>query len=189
MLSYTYFALWVWCLHIVAGNTETFLVSLPADYPIFKYVGDVGAHDYHVLSLNNTNNDKITINPIVSARTVTHYIELQSLKKFESYMVKTCWSAVSPISIHNMDTMIVPPLQDFMGTTSEHPRFFIAFDITQDSYPTIDMLESLINVSVTNVKLGIPVDLYSTIIYILFTCGFVFALERYLNLVARITTI
>lgn len=151
---------------LVIANTESFLVKVPKDFPVgtSNHIDD----QFPVrISLNNSNHAKETIETHIGEVNPT-YIQLQHLQIDEVYQVKICWTALDPVSIDEMGWFIVPHSTSLQGTTSEEARIFIKFTITNDSYPTLKPGTMVpINVSVINCKLGVPVDLYKTIVYII----------------------
>ena len=61
------------------------------------------------------------------------------------------------------------------------------FEVTSEAYPVPDLNTMIpINVSVINVKLGIPVDLYRVLLYIILVIIGVVSLDRYVHLTSWI---
>lgn len=146
----------------VHGNTESFVIHIPKHFPI---IHPTVKPQLPSIFLGEKN--YITKNFAVPLNT-TYYIQLNDFQVNEDYFVKICWPASTPVSISLMDYLIVPHSTSFQNTIDfENPRVFIKFDLFQDSYPDIILDSIPINISVVNMKLGIPVDLYSIIIYIL----------------------
>lgn len=165
-------------LVLALANTETFLLRVPRDFPVG--IGEVDNQYPLAISLKNSNHVKQTIETYIGEPNPV-YVELQNLQVDETYQVKVCWTAVDPVAIDNLDWFIVPHSTEFQGTTSKNARIFIKFSITNDSYPVMQAgSEVPVNVSVINCKLGVPVDLYNTIIYlIILTTAVVFLNRKY----------
>ncbi|QLL32752.1 hypothetical protein HG536_0D02740 [Torulaspora globosa] len=170
---------------LVWGNTESFFLKVPKDFPI-RPADQKDGQFTTVISLEHSNNAKITYEAEIGRRRL-EFIELQHLQVDETYQVKICWSALDPISIGEMDWFIVPHSTSFEGTVSEGARIFIQFAVTNDSYPPMEAGTVVpINVSVINCKLGIPVDLYGVIIYIAIIVASVAFLSKKINLCGMI---
>lgn len=161
---------------LVLANTESFLIRVPGDFPVGT--GHV-EHSFPLsISLNNSNYAKQTVETHVGG-VMSTYIQLHHLHIDEVYQVKICWTALDPVSIDEMGWFIVPHSTPFQETISEEARIFIKFTITNDSYPVLKQGTMVpINVSVVNCKLGVPVDLYKTIAYILIVMVSVVLLNR-----------
>lgn len=149
----------------VMGNTESFLIKVPKDFPVRS--GEHNDDQYpRNISLENSNNAKKTFETTIGKNEL-EFIELQHLQVDETYQIKICWSALDPVSIKELDWHIVPHSTEFQDTVSKNARVFIQYAVMNDSYPVLEPGTIIpINVSVVNCKLGIPVDLYKIILYI-----------------------
>ncbi|GAV50805.1 hypothetical protein ZYGR_0Z02280 [Zygosaccharomyces rouxii] len=168
--------LWLQILFVatVSANTESFLLHVPSDFPLRKN-SDVPSSYPRYISLHNSNLAKTTFFSGIEGPT---YIELKSLQVDETYQIKICWTALDPVSITDIDWIVIPHSTEFQNTKSDEARIFIKFNVVADSWPPLNQLTKIpINVSVINTKLGIPVDLYKIIIYI----GLVMTITFWIN--------
>lgn len=160
----------------VYANTESFVIRIPHDYPLpVSYENN----QHPTISLLGTNHKTQTYNVPLDS---TYYIEFQDFQANEDYHVRVCWTAINPVSVTNLGHVIVPHSTSFQGSVDyDNSRIFIHFDVLQNSYPSMDVVSVPVNVSVSNLKLGIPVDLYSTIIYIIVTMSAVYFVNKKYN--------
>ncbi|SCU80164.1 LAMI_0B01046g1_1 [Lachancea mirantina] len=151
-------------LALALANTETLIISLPADFPPSS--GQLKV-THPTIDLGNDNHRTQKFEVPVDER---YAIELQNLKIGQSYMIKFCWTALNPVSIENANYKVVPHNTPFDGTIDgENARVFVELETKGFSYPAYTAKSIPLNVSVVNLKMNIPVDLYSTILYILIT--------------------
>lgn len=174
----------------VLANTESFFLKVPRDFPVTTGSAyDIVDQFPLAISLNNSNNAKITLEKVISNDVRPTYIELRNLQVDETYQVKICWTALDPVAIEKMNWFVVPHSTSFEDSISEYARIFIEFTVRNDSYPVLKAGTIVpINVSVINSKLGIPVDLYKTILYIILVMACVGILNRRINIYGLIKT-
>ncbi|GAV55596.1 hypothetical protein ZYGR_0AV02280 [Zygosaccharomyces rouxii] len=159
---------------IVSANTESFLLHVPSDFPVSKNSDEPSSYPRYI-SLHNSNLAKATFSCGIESPT---YVELKNLQVDETYQIKICWTALDPVSVTDMDWIVIPHSTEFQNTKSDEARIFVKFNVLADSWPPLNRLTKIpINVSVINTKLGIPVDLYKIIIYI----GLVMAVTFWIN--------
>ncbi|EDO15443.1 hypothetical protein Kpol_1027p17 [Vanderwaltozyma polyspora DSM 70294] len=183
-----YLLIFQFLINFVIGNTESFLLHVSNEFPSissrqldYSNVTTLSSPiDY--ISLKNVNIAKKVINTNISASD-PNYIELLHLSKDETYQIKICWSAIHPISIDDMDWFIVPHSTLFQDTISDEARIFITFNTNNDSYPVMNDNQLVpINVSIINVKLGIPVDLYRVLVFIIVVLISIFILNQHFQI-------
>lgn len=168
---------------IVNANTESFLLHVPSDFPLNKNTDELSSYPKYI-SLHNSNLAKATISCGIDGPT---YVELKNLQVDETYQIKICWTALDPVSITDMDWLVVPHSTEFENTKSKEARIFIRFNVMADSWPQLNPLTKVpINVSVINTKLGIPVDLYKIIIYISFVMAATFWINNRTHLYEKL---
>lgn len=147
---------------LVGANTESFFLHVPSDFPVGKSPDEASYPRY--ISLHKSNLARATFSSGIKDPT---YVELKDLQVDETYQIKICWTALDPVSITDIDWIVIPHSTEFQNTRSSEARIFIKFNVAADSWPPLNQLTKIpINVSVINTKLGIPVDLYKIIIYI-----------------------
>lgn len=161
---------------LACANTESFIIHIPSEFPLAS--NEVPEVTHPTISLKGINHQTKTFSVPVDS---TYYIELKDVSVGENYQIKICWTALNPVFIDEMGYKIVPHMTKFQDTVDEHnARIFIYFDVIGESYPPLKAVDIPINVSVVNMKLGIPVDLYGTLVYIsLVVIGIYFASRRY----------
>lgn len=160
----------------VFANTETYTFHVPADFPREEedYIPPVPFID-----LSSTTFSSITVN--VSADSVLS-LDLFGLKNDESYSVRVCWSAIDPIEIKSIKYQIIPYNTEFNGISAGQPRNVLQIEIGSESYPQLVGMVP-IDVNISLLKLGIPVDLYSVVIYLflIVSCTLVFLKSTFLS--------
>lgn len=163
-------------LKIILANTQTFNVYIPNDFPLTT--GKVQDSDnFPAIALGNSNHKiqsfQINLNE-------TFYIQLHDLNRNENYQLKLCWTSAYPVKIESMGYKIVPHHSRFLGTESSYARIFMYVKVLPDAYPDVDFKAVPVNISLTNIKMYIPVDLYSTLIYTAIVLGGTFMfLQRF----------
>lgn len=167
------------------------MLHVPQDIPILSY-DPVPAVDYELLPYVDTlelpqgrNMAETMIKANVTFYTggslpaqhqsQHYYIELRGLVPGETYHVRVCWSALNPVGVKQLKYVVVPRGDVFQGTIStQTPRIFVQFALISDYY----LLRSQhirkqvpLQIHLVNVKLGIPVDCYPMILYLLLLVG------------------
>lgn len=159
---------------LVLANTETYQFHVPKDFP---EVSDTFVPQMPYIELWNTTFNTLSIptNPQDIL-----LIELIGLQNNENYHVRVCWSAVDPISVKSVQHLIIPFDTEFGGVSTHHPRIILRIQIDSDSYPRLESAVP-IDVNVALVKLGIPVDLYSIVLYLILVIAASVVVIRSLN--------
>ncbi|CAI4050047.1 hypothetical protein N7582_004818 [Saccharomyces uvarum] len=175
-LARTQLSQWLFVLILLSSgfvhaNTESILFQVPHNFPLSE-VRDrfvPGSNDDSVpfISLLGEAMGQVTVmvNTTNAQLGSTTYIELKDLQRDETYQIKTCWSAIHPVSIDDLQTIIIPRSTEFQGTTSDHARIVVAFQMVPDSYPREHAMVP-IQVSLITTKLAIPVDIYPILVVI-----------------------
>lgn len=164
---------------IVSANTESFLLHVPGDFPLSQNPDKASSYPRYI-SLHNSNLAKTTFPCGIDGPA---YVELKGLQTDETYQIKICWTALDPVSIEEMDWLVIPHSTDFQNTISDEARIFVKFNVVADSWPKLSPLTEIpVDVSVINTKLGIPVDLYKIIVYIGLVLTVTFWINRRTNL-------
>ncbi|AET40764.1 Pga1p Ecym_6389 [Eremothecium cymbalariae DBVPG len=175
-------------LKCIVANTEAFNLHIPRDFPLHPTevsssndgrVGrQLGTHYFPSMSLYNINH-KLQVYPV--PLNDTFYIQLTDLKQDETYQIRICWTAMHPVNVEGLGYQIVAHDVNFQGTVADDARIFVHFKVVPQCYPPINADTIPINVSVVNIKMGIPVDLYSVVFYILLVLGAVSYLVQHSN--------
>ncbi|CAI4708949.1 CPA_1a_G0045680.mRNA.1.CDS.1 [Saccharomyces cerevisiae] len=169
----------VFFIGFVHANTESILYKVPHNFPLKKprdsstYARDVNL--ISSISLSGEAMSQITIEANTTDLELhnTTYIELADLQRDETYQIKVCWSAIHPVSINNLQTITIPRFTEFQGTKSDYARILVTFQVLSDSYPSEHAMVP-IQVSLITTRLGIPVDIYPTlIVMVLLVAGLV----------------
>lgn len=192
MFRFKVLGIFIALCHLVAfvsGNTESFLLRVPNNFPTNGNLH--GCLDSNEALFGHISLQGVNMAKTLLIRNISHvdpvYLELSHLQIDENYQIRICWSAFHPISIDSMGWFIVPHSTNFLNTTSKHARIFMKFEVTSEAYPVPDLNTMIpINVSVINVKLGIPVDLYRVLLYIILVIIGIVSLDRYVHLTSWI---
>lgn len=163
---------WFLLASFAKANTETYQFHVPKDFP---HLGDAYVPTIPYISLWNTTFNTLSLNVSPSNTSV---VEVVGLHPNEKYAVKVCWTAADPISINSIRHHIIPHDTEFEGTVVDQTRVVLLVETEAFSYPVLSD-DVKIDISIASVKLGIPVDLYSIVIYLaLVVLGSVFVLSR-----------
>ncbi|SMN19053.1 similar to Saccharomyces cerevisiae YNL158W PGA1 Essential component of GPI-mannosyltransferase II, responsible for second mannose addition to GPI precursors as a partner of Gpi18p [Maudiozyma saulgeensis] len=154
------------CLLCVVANTETFQVSLPRGDPIVNIPSIINT-ELNIWSLDISSN-VIDSKPILLRFEYDNAINSDSYD-MQLYSFKICWSAITPIS-YKSESFIV----NHTTTTDNEQKLIyeISFIFENDSYPKIDLNESIIiiNCSLNKLIWGfLPSELLPIILTILIT--------------------
>lgn len=161
----------IFCTGFVYANTESILFKVPHNFPLSKS-GDssISTKDVNLIpsiSLSGEAMSQTTIRANTTDLQLhnTTYIELTDLQRDETYQIKVCWSAIHPISVSDLQTVTIPRFTEFQGTRSDYARILVTFQVLSDSYPSEHAMVP-IQVSLITTRLGIPVDIYPTLVVI-----------------------
>lgn len=172
MKAHSLLLLVLYICHTIA-NTESAVFKVPgylqADSPSILY------NNEPTISLEGTNRalKKFDVPPSSNVK-----IELHGLHSGDTYHAKVCWTAIDPIEISNISYVILGNRRKDTTEGNVGLRSFITFDVSSKSYPPIAADTVPINVSIAAVRLGIPVDLYATIIFIALLVGGMYVFNR-----------
>ncbi|CAI4049769.1 hypothetical protein SKDZ_14G1650 [Saccharomyces kudriavzevii ZP591] len=153
----------------VQANTESILYKVPHNFPLSKLrdrvasTNDVDFIPFISLLGEAMEQTTIKVNTTNLQLRNTTYIELTDLQADETYQIKVCWSAIHPISISNLQTVVIPRFTEFRGTTSDYARIVVMFQTLPDSYPSEHTMVP-IQVSLITTRLSIPVDIYPILV-------------------------
>ncbi|AMD19384.1 HBR483Wp [Eremothecium sinecaudum] len=161
------------------ANTESFNLYIPSDFPLRADNKGPGiSHGFPSISLHKVNHRLETFNVPLDEM---FYVQVDGLRHNENYHIRVCWTAADPLDIKNLGYLIVPHHSEFMGTEAEDARIFLHFLASPASEPPMKAAMIPVNVSVVNTKLGIPVDLYSLLVYIFVIMGGVMIAVRHFD--------
>ncbi|QHS75759.1 Pga1p [Saccharomyces paradoxus] len=159
----------IFCTGFVCANTESILYKVPHNFPLSKSGdGSISTKDVNLIpsiSLSGEAMSQTTIRANTTDLQLhnTTYIELTGLQRDETYQIKVCWSAIHPISVGDLQTVTIPRFTEFQGTRSDYARILMTFQVLSDSYPSEHAMVP-IQVSLITTRLGIPVDIYPTLV-------------------------
>ncbi|CEP61848.1 Pga1p LALA0_S04e02080g [Lachancea lanzarotensis] len=142
---------------LILANTETLFFKVPSTFRSESSEYDTASPH---LSLVNTNRGTKEFDiPIGS----TFGLELHGLEPGDTYQAKFCWTAADPVDVR----VIGWALQRKKGSPSSKDLINVVnVELVPFSYPAIKTSTVPVIVSVAAVRLGLPVDLYSTLLYI-----------------------
>ncbi|SCU87834.1 LAFA_0E09098g1_1 [Lachancea sp. 'fantastica'] len=155
---------------LVFANTETLVFKVPSDFKSESaaYYDITNPH----LSLVNTNRASKEFE--VPIRT-EFSIELHGMEAGDTYMTKLCWTAADPVDVQ---TVRYGPIRK---KGSNDLTYAVVIKLEPFSYPEIKTTTVPIIVSVAAMRLGLPVDLYSTLIYIALVLTATYCAYRHLR--------
>ena len=119
----------------VHANTESILYRVPHDFPLSKsrenVIFEKDTKMTPSISLLGETMGQTTVNINTTNLQLhnTTYIELTGLQRDETYQIKVCWSAIHPISIINLQTVIIPRFTEFQQTTSDYARVVVKLSL------------------------------------------------------------
>ncbi|SCU95933.1 LANO_0E11914g1_1 [Lachancea nothofagi CBS 11611] len=172
-------ALVFFCSHVVA-NTESIMFQVPDGFSEDKEAWRKSG--LPILSLTGSNRaiDKFDV-PVDSR----YEVEIQGIHAGDTYQAKICWTAANPINIHTMGYMVQ---KSSVSSREKDLRLIVHFEVSANSYPALKYSTVPINVSVAAVRMGIPVDLYATILYIALLMVAVYFVNSRYDLYTRLKT-
>ncbi|CUS22345.1 LAQU0S05e03290g1_1 [Lachancea quebecensis] len=167
------------CLAI--ANTESIVFKVPDTFlPVpLLIAGDNQAS----ISLRGTNRALKTFDVPVDSQ---FEVELVDLSPGDTFFAKLCWTAIDPIDITSLSYSVRPDYTARDGHWQDAPlRFFLTFKAEPNSYPHLSKPSVPINISVSAIRMGIPVDLHATIIFMTLLIGVIFIANRHHKLYDR----
>ncbi|AAS53417.1 AFR046Cp [Eremothecium gossypii ATCC 10895] len=168
---------WRYAIALVAlcrvclANTETFNIYIPGDFPV-STVGaqqDGGIESGLPRMVLHNINYKMQRFDVVPGE--MFYVQVDELRQNENYQVRISWTAADGVGVADMGHVVVPHGAAFRGTVDERARVAVHFRVEAEAYPALAAARVPVNVAVVNIKMGIPVDLYSIALYVLAVVG------------------
>ncbi|KAM3164995.1 hypothetical protein ACU8KH_00754 [Lachancea thermotolerans] len=163
------------------ANTESIAFKVPDTFsPAPQPIAD---ENEPLISLEGTNRALKTFDVPVDSQ---FDIELRDLSPGDTFFAKICWTAVDPIDITSLGYSIKPDYTARGGHWQDAPlRFFLSFEAKSSSYPLFSKPTVPINISVSVMRMGVPVDLHATIIFMTLLIGLIFIINRHYKLYNR----
>ncbi|AGO13195.1 AaceriAFR046Cp [[Ashbya] aceris (nom. inval.)] len=153
------------------ANTETFNIYIPGDFPVKAMdtqQDDSIDHGLPRMVLHNINY-KMQRFDVVPGE--AFYVQVDELRQNENYQVRISWTAADGVNVGDMGHVVVPHGAEFRGTVEERARVMVYFQVEAEAYPALAAGRVPVHMAVVNIKMGIPVDLYSIALYVLAVVG------------------
>ncbi|CDO96607.1 unnamed protein product [Kluyveromyces dobzhanskii CBS 2104] len=156
---FTYILIGLSICHLSIANTETYTFHVPADLP-----NTSSSYEPSLLYIDLYDTTFKTLTTAVDP-VGKNFIELVGLQKNENYMFKVCWTAIDPISVSSIYHFFIPHDTEFEGTFSNQTRTIVVIEADNYSYPELQQKVQM-DFSLAIIKIGLPVDMYSIILYL-----------------------